>query len=104
MMTKQPSVFTTEPASIFAAMSIQSAPRRRVEASVVAAVASSKGSGSARIAIRLLGRLGLRRLGGLDAQHLHVEMEGLAGEGMVEIEDHRLVFDFLDDDRPRFAG
>src|SRR6266850_7439572 len=75
---------TPQPAISLEARSVQRAARRRSTAGLRR---RSSGSG-----------------GRLDSEHLHVEEEGLAREGMVEVEDHRRVLDLLDGHGPRLAG
>src|SRR6185295_9500708 len=75
---------TPQPAISLEARSVQRAARRR---STAALGRRSGGSG-----------------GCLDSEHLHVEEEGLAREGVVEVEHDRRVLDLLDGYRPRLAG
>src|SRR5260370_25400972 len=47
----------------------------------------------------LVGGLRLRPLGGLHPEHLDLEDERLAGQRMVQVEDHGLLLDLLHRDR-----
>src|SRR5882672_3115919 len=93
---------TPQPAISLERRSVQSAARRTARVLMATGAVATSGRAAPMATGTLLRGLG-RRLGGLDAEHLHVEEEGLAGERMVEVEDHRRVLDLLHGDGPRLA-
>src|SRR5215475_14461390 len=93
--------WTPQPATALEASSAHRTARLRLTASADARTAS-KGRSLARTltSLRLLRRSRLRRL---DRDDLDVEEQRLAGEGMIQIQDHRTVLHGLHGDRARLA-